>query len=158
MLVAFGYWSSITITYGYEFVGFKESDIIFCYVCFLSDNLERCILYLSLSVCIGIILVLALVAIRLNCVSNRYRRHAKLDITEPLPHSTGGGMGQSSVIHQVSPDEDLTSLGSSSNNDLNGIDMYGMSHGRRPPPFPTNDSLNRTLNPYYGWLSYVLDL
>ena len=101
-----------------------------------ADNLEKFLLYLTLGIFTGLILVLLVIIARLLQTRKRHKRKAKLDITDPVPSSPH-------------PAEDFTLL--DNEHDTDGIEILSINHSNRPPPFPT-DTASRSLNNYYGWL------
>jgi hypothetical protein len=111
---------------------------------FINDNLEKFILYIVVSVLLGIILLLLVIILRLIIVHRRKYRQAKLDISETVASSP--------PAH-----EDFPVFDGSSNSD--GIEILSINHNK-PPPFRTDslrsssdyrtDTANRSIHNYYG--------
>lgn len=100
-----------------------------------SDNLEKFILYVILGLFLGLILLLITIIVRMAQTKRTKKRRAKLNISEPVPNSSG-------------QTEDLELLSDSDRTD--GIEILSINHNNRPPPFRT-DTGNRSMNSsYYG--------
>lgn len=116
-----------------DYVGFV-TDWIYTYS-FIKDNLEKFILYVILGLFLGLILLLITIIVRMAQTKRTKKRRAKLNISEPVPNSSG-------------QTEDLELLSDSDRTD--GIEILSINHNNRPPPFRT-DTGNRSMNSsYYG--------
>ncbi len=110
-------------------------------------NKEKFVLYAVLSLCVGIILVLLVIIVRLVQTRRRVKREARMDITDPVPTSS------------PPPPDDFTSALLNGNHshpqgDTSGeeaAEIISYSHNRGPPPF-RSDTGTRSFNNYYGWL------
>ena len=113
------------------------SKIFLCI--YLTENMEKFILYLILGLFGGLILVLLVIICRLIQTRRKQERSAKMDISEPLPTSPAG------------MPEDFTLLDNSQESSDNGIEILSINHNRPPPGYHT-DTGSRSMNNYYGWL------
>ncbi|KAL5009573.1 hypothetical protein ScPMuIL_011878 [Solemya velum] len=100
---------------------------------FLGKNREKAILYMAIGVCLGLIIVLLAVVIKLMILNKRHRR-AKLDVTEPT-HS-----------QHASPSNHLEAPVLERADSLDRIEVVRFS----PRGTLRTDPGNRSLSNYYG--------
>ncbi|XP_013382490.1 uncharacterized protein LOC106153196 [Lingula anatina] len=105
---------------------------------YLDSNQEKLILYLVVSLCIGLILVLLAIIVRLSYVHRKHKR-VKLDISEPVAN------------HRLTPSRDLNfDLYSNYDNFDVGLDPGPVRFHGRNTLRGDDEPGERSLNNYYG--------
>lgn len=114
--------------------------------CF-SDHQELFILYATVSILVGFILLLLVIIIRLALTRKRHKRRAKLDISEPIPQA--GGLS-SAAGRERTPDlpargpEDEALLNAHDVTDSSGDGIEILSFNQHHSSFHRNNHYNTT--------------
>lgn len=113
--------------------------ITFNFLCF-SENREKALLYMILGICVGVIIFLLVIIIRLVII-NKQKRRATLDVTDPAHSNTQPPPLDNSAESPMLPRSDS----------IDRIEVVRFEPRRTIARASLIDNGDRTLNHYYGW-------